>query len=158
SLEGSMRLRARHYHTEELLDIICEQGRIARLQSSAATAPDAPWVAPAFCDIQINGCDGISFNSESLTSDDIRHVVDVCREHGIAQLMPTVVTGSFDAMMHGLRTIRQACARDAELAQAIVGMHLEGPYISPEDGPRGAHPKEHVRSPDWAEFQRWHSD
>jgi N-acetylglucosamine-6-phosphate deacetylase len=33
--------------------------------------------------------------------------------------------------------------------------HLEGPYISADDGPRGAHPKAHVRGPDWDEFRRW---
>jgi N-acetylglucosamine-6-phosphate deacetylase len=153
-----MRLRARHYRTGQLLDIVCEQGKIARLDVAAAGSDDAPWVAPAFCDVQINGCDGISFNSDALNTEAIRHVVDVCRHHGIAQLMPTLVTGPFDALMHGFRAIRTACAEDGELAQAIVGVHLEGPYISPEDGPRGAHPKEHVRPPDWDEFQRFQNE
>jgi len=34
----------------------------------------------------------------------------------------------------------------------IPCVHLEGPSISPEDGPRGAHPAEHVRAPDLQEF------
>ena len=37
----------------------------------------------------------------------------------------------------------------------VPGFHLEGPYICPEDGPRGAHPREHVRDPDLDEFRRW---
>src|SRR4051794_24221557 len=101
-----MRLRARHYRTGQLLDLVCEQGKIARLDVIANDNAAAPWVAPAFCDVQINGCDGISFNSDTLTSDEIHHVVDVCRHHGIAQLMPTLITGTFDALMHGFRTIR----------------------------------------------------
>ena len=60
--------------------------------------------------------------------------------------------------MHGFRTIRGACAEDPELAQAIVGIHLEGPYISAEDGPRGAHPQEHVRPPCWDEFRRFQDE
>ena len=36
-----------------------------------------------------------------------------------------------------------------------MGVHLEGPYIAAEDGPRGAHPKQHVRPADWDEFRRW---
>ena len=36
----------------------------------------------------------------------------------------------------------------------VCGCHLEGPYISAEDGPRGAHPREHVRHADWNEFQQ----
>jgi N-acetylglucosamine-6-phosphate deacetylase len=155
-----MRLRARHYRTGQSLDILCEQGKIVRVEP-AGTQPvdaEAEWVALAFCDVQINGCDGISFNSETLTHEQIRHVVAVCRKHGIAQLCPTLVTGSFEALMHGFRTLREACGQDAELARAIVGIHLEGPYISPEDGPRGAHPKQHVRPASWDEFQRFQND
>jgi N-acetylglucosamine-6-phosphate deacetylase len=35
----------------------------------------------------------------------------------------------------------------------VLGIHLEGPYIAPEDGPRGAHPKQQVTDPDWDEFK-----
>jgi N-acetylglucosamine-6-phosphate deacetylase len=38
---------------------------------------------------------------------------------------------------------------------AIEAFHVEGPHISPEDGPRGAHPREHVRPPNIEEFKRW---
>src|ERR1019366_1443623 len=38
---------------------------------------------------------------------------------------------------------------------AIDGFHVEGPHISPEDGPRGAHPRQWVRPPDLDEFYRW---
>jgi N-acetylglucosamine-6-phosphate deacetylase len=37
----------------------------------------------------------------------------------------------------------------------VIGLHIEGPYISPEDGPRGAHPRADVRPPDREEFERW---
>lgn len=149
-----MYLRARHYRTSQPLDITCEHGKIAHM-TSAPDAANLPWIAPAFCDVQINGCDGISFNSATLTHEQIRHVVTTCRKHGIAQLMPTLVTNSFDAFLHGFRMIHAACQSDAELAKAIVGIHQEGPYIASEDGPRGAHPKQHVRPPSWDEFQRF---
>jgi N-acetylglucosamine-6-phosphate deacetylase len=38
---------------------------------------------------------------------------------------------------------------------AMEGFHIEGPHISGENGPRGAHPIEHIRPPDLHEFQRW---
>src|SRR5262249_12675635 len=53
-----------------------------------------------------------------------------------------------------LRTLGAACDTDPELAHATPAFHLEGPYISAEDGPRGAHPSAHVRPPDWEEFCR----
>jgi len=151
-----MRIRARHYATGDLVDVVTDNGVIASVTPPTADRPDraAGWIAPAFFDLQINGCDGHSFNSEKLTVDSVRHVVEVCRRHGIAGLCPTLVTNSFAALAHGMSVIRQACETDPAIARAVPAIHLEGPYISPEDGPRGAHPRPHVRPPDWDEFRR----
>ncbi len=152
-----MQFRARHYTTGERLSIRCEHGRIASLAPAAEGTVDweAEWIAPALFDLQINGCDGISFNSPRLTDEDIRRVVQVCRHHGIGGLCPTLITNAHESLIHGFTTLRRACETDAELARAIPALHLEGPYISPEDGPRGAHPLRHVRPPDWDEFRRF---
>ena len=151
-----MRLRGRHYATGETVEVVCTGGVIDSVGPPTAAPADleASWVAPALFDLQINGCDGHSFNSERLSPDSVRHVVSVCRRHGIAALLPTLVTNSFAALHHGLSTLRAACESDRSLADALPGIHLEGPYISPEDGPRGAHPRSHVRPPDWDEFCR----
>lgn len=151
-----MRLRARHYLTEEPIEVTCHAGRIAAIADATSERVDfeAGWVAPALFDLQINGCDGHSFNSERLTVEAIRHITQVCRQHGIGAFLPTLVTNGFTALAHGMTTVRQACDAYPELARAIPGIHLEGPYISPEDGPRGAHPRQHVRPPDWDEFRR----
>jgi N-acetylglucosamine-6-phosphate deacetylase len=115
----------------------------------------ADWVAPALFDLQVNGCDGRSFNAPTLTVADVRHVVDVCRRHGIAGFFPTLVTASQEALLHGFATLLRACEEDREVADAVPGFHLEGPYISDADGPRGAHPRQHVRPPDPDEFRRF---
>lgn len=152
-----MLYRARHYATGEGVDVVCDRGAIVSIGPATTAKADreAGWIAPALFDLQINGCDGHSFNSEKLTRDDVRHVVHTCRKHGISELFPTLITGSFAALRHGFTTLNQACADEPELNRALVGFHLEGPYISPEDGPRGAHPLAHVRPPSWDEFQRW---
>lgn len=151
-----MLIRSRHYATGERIDLRCE-GDTIRALGPASDAPadlDAGWVAPALMDVQINGCGGRGFTSASLTPDDVRAVVQTCHRHGIGAICPTLVTGSHAALLHGFATLDRACADDAALARAIPGLHLEGPYISPEDGPRGAHPRQHVRPPDWDEFRR----
>jgi N-acetylglucosamine-6-phosphate deacetylase len=153
------RIRARHYATGERIDVVCQGGLLAAIGPAGEDGEqvadlEAEWVAPALFDLQINGCDGRSFNSPNSTIDDVAHVVRVCRRHGIAGLCPTLVTNSHDALAHGFRTLAAACASDPEIARAMPGLHLEGPYISPEDGPRGAHPRQHVRPPDWDEFRR----
>jgi N-acetylglucosamine-6-phosphate deacetylase len=149
-----MRLRGRHYATGETVEIVCANGVIDSVGPPTAARADleAGWIAPALFDLQINGCDGHSFNSERLNPDSVRQVVAVCRRHGIAALLPTLVTNSFAALRHGLATLHAACEEDRTLAAALPGIHLEGPYISPEDGPRGAHPRQHVRPPNWDEF------
>ena len=58
-------------------------------------------------------------------------------------------------MSRSIQAITTALLKDDTIRSSIIGIHVEGPYISSQDGPRGAHPKEHVRQPDWDEFQRW---
>jgi N-acetylglucosamine-6-phosphate deacetylase len=151
-----MRIRARHYATGDLIDVVCRGGLIEAVEPAGQSPTDrqAGWVAPGLFDLQINGCGGHGFSSQDLTAASVRQVVETCRRHGITQLCPTLVTNRFAALAHGMTTLRQACDADPELATAIPAIHLEGPYISAEDGPRGAHPRQHVRPPDWDEFQR----
>jgi N-acetylglucosamine-6-phosphate deacetylase len=151
-----MRLRGHHYATGQPIDLIIAQGRIAAIEAQAAAGADlsAGWIAPALFDLQINGCDGRSFNSAGLTADGVRHVVSVCRRHGIGALCPTLVTNSFEALAQALATLRDVAENDADIGRSVPVFHLEGPYISPEDGPRGAHPLRHIRAPDWDEFCR----
>ncbi len=151
-----MRIRAKHYATLETIELQCSGGFIESV-GPPGTGPvdhEAEWVAPAFFDLQINGCLGHAFNSESLTPEIVSQIVQECHRHGIAGLCPTLITNSFQALEHGFQTLKQAREQDPRLARALPGYHLEGPYISPEDGPRGAHPREHVRPPNWDEFCR----
>ena len=112
-------------------------------------------IAPALIDIQVNGFAGFDLNVATVTPEDVCAMVRALWRVGTGFLCPTVVTGSFDGICNSLRAIVEACKADALVAHAVLGIHLEGPYISAEDGPRGAHPLEHVRDPDWDEFQQW---
>jgi N-acetylglucosamine-6-phosphate deacetylase len=143
---------ARHFATGQPIAVSIGDGRIA----SVAPSDRSPhqWLAPAFFDPQINGCLGISFNSPELTTEQVRTVADVCRGHGMGAFCPTLITNSFEALRHGFATLSRALEQDGELARWMPCFHLEGPYLSGEDGPRGAHPKEHARDPDWDEFRR----
>src|SRR3954453_16938589 len=102
-----MLLRARHYATGEPVDVEYAQGAIVQVSRAGAAPADreAGWIAPALFDLQINGCLGISFNSPTLTTAQVRTVVDECRRYGIGGLLPTLVTNSFDAIAHGFATL-----------------------------------------------------
>lgn len=62
-----------------------------------------------------------------------------------------MTTNTRELFLKHLSILRDA-KNDEDLNGSIAGFHLEGPYISPEDGYRGAHPRKHVRLPDWDEF------
>jgi N-acetylglucosamine-6-phosphate deacetylase len=150
-------MRGRHYRTGQRIDLLCQDGHIAASEPPGDARPDleGAWVAPALFDLQINGGLGVAFVAPTLSVADVRRVVAECHRHGISGLCPTLITGGAEALTHGFTTLRQACENDPELGRALPCFHLEGPYISPQDGPRGAHPLAHVRKPDRDEFLRW---
>ena len=148
-----MILHARHYATGEPLAIAVEGGRIASV--TASDQLPSVWVAPALFDPQINGALGVGFTAPHLTADQVRTVADECRRHGVGAFAPTLITSGFETLRAGFAALARVLDADAELARRMPCFHLEGPYICGDDGPRGAHPREHARDPDWDEFRRW---
>lgn len=144
----------RHFTNGAWVRIGVEGDRIAAVEPSEPQANEV-WVAPAFWDIQTNGRWGVSFSDAGLTVEQVSAVVRAQAELGTARLCPTLITASYEATEHGVRTIARACEEDETIGRMVAGIHLEGPYISELDGYRGAHPLEHVRDPELAEFQRW---
>ena len=110
-----------------------------------------------FIDIQLNGFKGINFSSPDLTLDQVRMATRELVKAGTVAYCPTVVTSSLDDYKHSLPIIA-AAMRDKELKPHLLGIHIEGPFISPIDGARGAHPPEHIIKPDvdtFKRFQEW---
>ena len=136
------------------VEIIIADDRVQSVREVAAADSNIQ-IAPAPIDIQVNGFAGFDLNTVTVTSEDVCTMVRALWRVGTGFLCPTVVTGSFDGICNSFRAIIEACKTDALVAHSVLGIHLEGPYISAEDGPRGAHPLEHIRDPDWDEFQRW---
>jgi N-acetylglucosamine-6-phosphate deacetylase len=146
-------LLARRYDTLRPVSLEIEGGRIAQI-SAAPDQPGLPIVAPGLVDLQINGFGGIEFNDRELTVEKVRQVALSQDQFGVTALLATCTTDSHEILRHALATIAAAIREVPQVATRIPGIHLEGPYISPEDGPRGAHPRQHVRTPDWDEFRR----
>lgn len=73
-------------------------------------------------------------------------------KYGVTTYLPTLTTNSREVLEKNFSLLAKA-VDDPRLLGSIPGFHLEGPYINPADGFRGAHPKQFVRLPDWNEFQ-----
>jgi N-acetylglucosamine-6-phosphate deacetylase len=122
--------------------------KIRSIRPAAATKHSF-FLAPAFVDVQVNGFAGVDYNSPSTPTDEIERSIDVIHRTGVARFLPTVITGPAADMCASLRNL--ASVKNA----AIAGFHVEGPHLSGEDGPRGAHPLASIRPPDVNEYRRW---
>jgi N-acetylglucosamine-6-phosphate deacetylase len=124
---------------------------IERVEPS--TEPVHQYLSPGWIDIQVNGFLGVDYNSPQVSRNDIARSIEFLFSTGVTRFYPTVITGSSEDMTGALANLAQARS-DLPNGDAMDGFHVEGPYISGEEGPRGAHPKAWVRPPDWDEFRR----
>jgi N-acetylglucosamine-6-phosphate deacetylase len=126
----------------------------AILSVAPSNATTDLWLAPGFIDLQVNGFAGVDYNDPHVSHEEIARSLRAQFATGVSRLLPTIITGPPDAMAACLRNL-SAAADTVPGGEAIEGFHVEGPHISSEDGPRGAHPREWVRAPDFDEFLRW---
>ncbi len=116
--------------------------------------PTLPCLAPAFIDIQVNGYAGVDFSSPEISLEQIARSIRALYATGVSRFFPTVITSSPAGTLSALRKLATAANALPE-GESIAGLHVEGPFISAEDGPRGAHPREWVRAADIDEYRRW---
>lgn len=151
---------ARRFDTLRPVEISIEQGRIScivparQVPSEQRPEDELPVVAPGFVDLQINGYQGREFNDPQLNAEKVRHVALAMDAAGCTSFLATCTTDSLDVLANSFAVMTRAIEELPEVAARIPGFHCEGPFISSVDGPRGAHPKQHVRVPSLAEFQK----
>ena len=110
----------------------------------------AEWI-----DLQINGYGGVDFNTPGLTVEQVVAVTERLDQDGTVGYLPTIVTGDPETAVSTLRTLVAARRRSARCERNILGVHLEGPFISGEPGAVGAHPIEWVAKPSMELFGRF---
>lgn len=135
------------------LSLRMEGDTIARIETSHEESD--LYLSPGFVDLQVNGHSGFDVNANQLTPDMIIGLVKVMLALGVTCFAPTLITAPEDRICHGLSVIAEARRSHPWAAECIPFVHVEGPYISPLPGYRGAHAEEFVRPPSLAEFERW---
>ena len=105
-------------------------------------------------DLQVNGYAGVDFNAPGLTVEQVLAVTERLAADGTAGYQPTLVTGDPETMVSTLRTLVVARKKYAACERGILGVFLEGPFISDRPGAVGTHPTEWVHAPDLALFDR----
>lgn len=153
-------LKGIHYASGQAIEVRIENGVIralAPLQGEEAEQAKAKQViiAPGLVDLQINGFKGMDYNTLPLADGMVSEVTEALFREGVTSYFPTVITNSPTAIEQAVRSIVTEAEQNEIVAKAIQGIHVEGPFISPEDGPRGAHDQAYVQAPDWEMFCEW---
>ena len=150
------RIVGRDPATGQGIAVDCRDGRIVSIDA-AAVDETAPFLSAGFVDLQVNGYAGHDLNAGAPSRDTLEHLARHLLRAGVTSFAPTLITASERALCEALASIAAAKRASPLLHQMIGFVHVEGPSLDPADGPRGAHPLEHVRPPSLEEFARWQS-
>lgn len=88
--------------------------------------PAGGFVTAGFIDLQVNGGGGILLNDQP-TADGMRAIARAHRRYGTTTCLPTMITDTRDQMRSAIAAARSVAGRDG-----VLGLHLEGPFISPQ--------------------------
>jgi N-acetylglucosamine-6-phosphate deacetylase len=130
-----------------------ENGAIVAIRDGDG-AEDA-YLSAGLIDLQVNGYGGLDLNDGELTVSRVSALARALLGLGVTTFLPTLVTASEEAIIAALAAIAEARDGDPIAARMIPFVHVEGPFVSPNDGPRGAHPRAFIRRADLAEYLRW---
>jgi N-acetylglucosamine-6-phosphate deacetylase len=143
------------YTDMQPVTIHTKDGYIERIERLEKLPDDAKnhIIAPGLIDNQVNGFKGVSFSlaGGKLKEEDVLNTTKAIWSSGVTTYFPTLTTNDIALLKYNFSVLARVAEKE-EFHGSIPGYHLEGPYILPEDGFRGAHPMEYIKKPDWNEF------
>jgi len=148
-------IKAIHFETGKPVRIKIKNGLIDEISEISPTAGKQNlFVAPGFIDNQINGYNSVDFSDLNLTTENMLMALESIRYDGVTTFFPTIITNSHENLLRIFRNLAEAL-KDDEIRSSVPGFHLEGPYISAEEGYYGCHPSGYIRKPSWDEFAHY---
>lgn len=136
------------------LRVRVEGGVITEIEHDDADEPGV-YLVPGLVDLQVNGYGGFDINGPDVSPDVVVAMLAALAAEGTTTTVPTVITGSHDAISRSVAAVAQACESEPDAAASVPFVHVEGPHLSEVDGPRGAHDLAHIRPPSLDEFDDW---
>ncbi len=108
---------------------------------------------PGLVDLQVNGFRGVDFAGDTLTEVDFARACRELLNAGTTAFLPTLITSPAAVYERNLPVIAKVI-EGQEFQERVRGIHLEGPFLSPQEGARGAHNAEWIRKPDVTYLER----
>ncbi len=134
-----MKVIAKDYRTGKPVEMAWADGKIAGILPLPEGTETSLWLAPLLIDVQVNGYAGVDFQQDNLTEADLLKALRGLQQDGCGQILLTLITDEWQRLLARLKNIRALRNANAELRAGIVGWHIEGPFLSPEPGFKGAH-------------------
>ncbi len=152
-ISNAQKIEGLLYSDGNPVSLSLDKGKITEVSplTKDAEIPKA-YIAPGLIDIQINGYVGVDFSGPDLNVEGVKKATKALWKAGVTSYYPTVITSDIERIKTNFAILAKA-KEDPEIGPSIPGFHLEGPYISPIAGFRGAHLEKYIKAPDWAEFQ-----
>ncbi|MFT7202581.1 MAG: N-acetylglucosamine-6-phosphate deacetylase [Algoriphagus sp.] len=150
-----MKIQGNSYLDGSAIEISFSEGIIDSISETQTPLDENLILGPGFTDIQVNGYGGIDYNEIQSDPMNLAEISRLLYQEGVTTHFPTIITNDPDQISRLILQIVSLRKSDELSRMSIEGIHIEGPFISPMDGPRGAHPKEFVRPPDWSLVQKW---
>ncbi|WP_073508075.1 N-acetylglucosamine-6-phosphate deacetylase [Streptobacillus notomytis] len=97
-------------------------------------------LSPGFIDLQLNGCGGVLFNDE-ITVKTLEIMNETNKKFGCTSFLPTLITSPDEKILKALKLIDEI--KDTKEEIGVLGLHIEGPYISVEK--KGVHRPDYIR-------------
>ncbi len=107
-----------------------------------------------FLDLQVNGYAGVDFNGDDLDAESVGAACARLESEGVDGILVTIISDSLPAMEARLRGVAKLRESVTSLRRIMRGFHIEGPFLSPVDGYRGAHPSDAAILGDRSAMQR----
>jgi N-acetylglucosamine-6-phosphate deacetylase len=136
---SSGELHAFHFDTCRPVRVKWHDGIITELEEVAEPPKQAVWIAPPLVDLQINGYAGVDFQRDDVTLEELLHASRALRRDGCAHFLLTLITDEWSRLLVRLKQFRKLRDSSEELREAIIGWHIEGPFLSEKPGFHGAH-------------------
>jgi len=113
---------------------------------------DLPWITPGLVDIQINGFGGIDFNRPVASEDAWQHATQQLYAHGCTGFLIALITNREEGYRELLAGLTERIKREP---RNCLGFHMEGPWLNPDPGYRGAHRAEWMKKPETRVLEDW---
>jgi len=113
---------------------------------------DLPWIAPGLIDIQINGFEGVDFNRAIESDDAWHHAAKQLYAHGCTGFLIALITNAEEGYRKLLADLTGRINLDP---RNCLGFHMEGPWLNPDPGYRGAHRAEWMQKPSLRLLDEW---